>query len=42
VESSLSAMLGRMAMDLKREVTWDELLRAQDVWDAKLDLSQLV
>jgi myo-inositol 2-dehydrogenase/D-chiro-inositol 1-dehydrogenase len=42
VESSLSAMLGRMAMDLKREVTWDELLRSKDVWDAKLDLDRLV
>jgi predicted dehydrogenase len=42
VESSLSAMLGRMAMDLKREVTWDELLRSKDVWDAKLDLNRLV
>jgi hypothetical protein len=35
-------MLGRMAMDLKREVAWDELLRSQDVWDAKLDLNKLV
>jgi hypothetical protein len=42
VESSLSAMLGRMAMDLKREVTWDELLRSQDVWDARLDLNRLL
>ena len=40
MESSLSAMLGRMAMDLKREVTWDELLRSQDVWDPKLDLAR--
>ena len=39
MESSLSAMPGRMAMDLKREVTWDELLRSQDVWDPKLDLA---
>ena len=33
-------MPGRMAMDLKREVTWDELLRSQDVWDPKLDLAR--
>ncbi|MBM3813181.1 MAG: Gfo/Idh/MocA family oxidoreductase [Acidimicrobiia bacterium] len=28
VESTLSAILGRMAMDLKREVTWEEMLQA--------------
>ena len=28
-ESTLTAILGRMAMDLKREVTWDEM------WDSE-------
>ena len=41
VESSLSAMLGRLAMDLKREVSWDELVRSKEVWDARLDLNRL-
>ncbi len=26
-ESSLIAILGRMAMDLRREVTWDEMMK---------------
>ncbi len=26
-ESSLTAILGRMAMDLRREVTWDEMMK---------------
>ena len=28
VESSLTAILGRMAMDLRREVTWDEMMKS--------------
>ena len=27
-ESTLSAILGRMAMDLRREVTWDEMMKS--------------
>jgi myo-inositol 2-dehydrogenase/D-chiro-inositol 1-dehydrogenase len=27
-ESSLTAILGRMAMDLRREITWDEMMKA--------------
>ncbi len=42
VESSLSAMLGRMAMDSGREVTWEELTKSKDVWEAKLDLTKVV
>lgn len=42
VESSLSAMMGRTAIYTGREVTWDELLRSTEVWDAKLDLSKMV
>jgi len=26
-ESTLTAILGRMAMDAKREVTWDEMMK---------------
>jgi hypothetical protein len=26
-ESTLTAILGRMAMDVRREVTWDEMMR---------------
>jgi hypothetical protein len=41
VESALSAMLGRMAAYTGREVTWDEMLRANESWDAGLDLDKL-
>jgi predicted dehydrogenase len=41
VESSLSAMLGRTAMHTGREVTWEELMRSKETWDAKLDLEKL-
>jgi hypothetical protein len=27
-ESTLTAILGRMAMDRRREVTWDEMMRS--------------
>ncbi len=42
VESSRSAMLGRLAMDLKRPVTWDKLLRNQEVFDPKLNLDTML
>jgi myo-inositol 2-dehydrogenase / D-chiro-inositol 1-dehydrogenase len=35
-QSALSAMLGRTAAYTGREVTWDELLRSTESWDAKL------
>jgi myo-inositol 2-dehydrogenase/D-chiro-inositol 1-dehydrogenase len=41
VESSLTAMLGRAAAYEKREYTWDELVKSNQSWDAKLDLSRL-
>jgi hypothetical protein len=41
VESSLTAMLGRTAMYTGREVTWDELLRSEQSWDAGIDLDKL-
>jgi myo-inositol 2-dehydrogenase / D-chiro-inositol 1-dehydrogenase len=41
VESSLSAMLGRFAMDTGREVSWKEMLASNQSWDARLDISRL-
>ena len=41
VESSLSAMLGRTAIYTGREVTWEELERSKETWDAKIDLAKL-
>jgi len=40
-ESALTAMLARTAAYTGREVTWDELIRSKESWDAKLDLSKL-
>jgi predicted dehydrogenase len=40
VESSLSAMLGRLAMDKGKEVTWDELLKSKEVLDPKIDIKK--
>lgn len=42
VESSLTAMLGRMAMDTGREITWEELNKSREVLEAKLDLSKVI
>jgi predicted dehydrogenase len=40
-ESTLSAMLGRQAAYSGRPMTWDELLRSEEVWDAQLDVRKL-
>lgn len=40
-ESALSAMLGRMAAYAGREVTWEEMMRANESWDAGIDLGKL-
>ena len=40
VESALSAMLGRMAGRLGREVTWEELLEHGDVYSLGIDMRQ--
>lgn len=40
-ESTLTAMLGRQAAYSGRPVTWEELLRSEEVWDAKLDVRAL-
>jgi predicted dehydrogenase len=40
-ESALSAILGRSAAYTGRTVTWDELLKSNESWDAKLDIARL-
>jgi len=40
-ESALSAMLGRQAAYAGGEMTWDELLRSNEHWDAGIDLNNL-
>lgn len=40
-ESALSCMMARTAAYTGRDVTWDELLKSTEVWDAKLDLTKL-
>jgi predicted dehydrogenase len=40
-ESALSAILGRTAAYTGHEVTWDELLRSDEAWDARIDLNNL-
>ncbi len=40
VESALSAMLGRMAGRLGREVTWEELLEHGEVYTLGIDMRQ--
>jgi myo-inositol 2-dehydrogenase / D-chiro-inositol 1-dehydrogenase len=40
-ESALSAMLGRTAAYKGKEVTWDEMIRSNEAWDAGLDIEKL-
>ena len=40
-ESALSGMMARTAAYTGREVTWDELLKSEEVWDARLNLDRL-
>ena len=39
-ESTLAAMLGRMAAETGREVTWEELLKSTEVYDPKINFAQ--
>jgi len=39
-ESALSAMLGRLAAETGREVTWEELLKSTEVYDPKINFAQ--
>jgi len=41
VESALTAMLGREAAYRKHEITWQELTRLKQHWDAGIDLRKL-
>ncbi|MGA2131723.1 MAG: Gfo/Idh/MocA family oxidoreductase [Bryobacteraceae bacterium] len=40
-ESALSAMLGRTAAYRGTEVSWDELLGSNEIWDAGIDIEKL-
>jgi predicted dehydrogenase len=40
-DSALTAMLGRTAAYTGREVTWEELMRSNERWDAGLDVAKL-
>jgi predicted dehydrogenase len=41
VESALTAMLGRKAAYMGREVTWDELVKSNERWDAKINIEKM-
>ena len=40
VESAMSAMLGRMAGRLRREVTWEELLQKEEEYELNIDMNR--
>ena len=40
-ESALSCMMARTAAYTGREISWDELLKSTEVWDARLNLDML-
>jgi len=40
-ESALSCMMARTAAYKAREVSWDELMKSNEVWDARLNLNRL-
>jgi myo-inositol 2-dehydrogenase/D-chiro-inositol 1-dehydrogenase len=40
-ESALSCMMARSAAYMGREVTWGELMKSTEAWDAKIDLNKL-
>ena len=39
-ESVLAAILGRMAADTGREVTWEEMMKSTEVYDPKINFAQ--
>ena len=41
VEAALTAILGRQAAYSGREVTWEEMLRSHEPWDARIDVNKL-
>ena len=40
-ESALSCMMARTAAYKGHEVTWEEMMKSKEVWDAKMDLERL-
>lgn len=40
-ESALACMMARTAAYTGREVTWDEMMKSKEAWDAKIDLERL-
>ena len=40
-ESALWCIMARTAAYTGREVTWDELMKSKEAWDAALDLDKL-
>jgi myo-inositol 2-dehydrogenase/D-chiro-inositol 1-dehydrogenase len=40
-ESALSCMMARKAAYTEKEVTWDEMMKDHEVWEAKLDLEKI-
>src|SRR5215469_3929386 len=40
-ESALSCMMARAAAYTGREITWDETLKSEEVWEANIDLNKL-
>lgn len=40
-ESALSCMMARTAAYKKDEITWDEMMKSKEVWEAKLDLEKM-
>ena len=40
-ESTLSAILGRMAAETGREITWEEMLRSDEQLDPGIDLNKM-
>jgi hypothetical protein len=40
-DAALSAMLGRTAAYTGKPITWEELLKSQEVWDPRIDLNKL-
>ncbi len=41
-EATLSAILGRTAAYTGKEVTWEEIMRSDQAWDAGIDLAKLL
>ncbi len=40
-ESAISCMMAREAAYKRREVSWDDIMKAKEVYDPKIDLNKL-